>query len=82
MNENLNQYVQNILVSSNWNIVSQTDSSVILGRSKKVSHIMHFILSILTGGLWLIIWILMFVRKSEQRRSISISSDGKISDSK
>ena len=50
MNENLNQYVQNILVSSNWNIVSQTDSSVILGRSKKVSHIMHFILSILTGG--------------------------------
>lgn len=82
MKDKLNEYIQNILLSSDWTIVSQTDTSVILGRRKKVSHIMHFILSVLTGFMWLIIWLLMIVRRKEERRSITISSDGNISDTK
>jgi hypothetical protein len=36
-------------------------------QAQKVSHVLHLILSIITCGLWLIIWVLVTVSASVER---------------
>ena len=31
----------------------------VLGRKKQINHILHLIVSIITGGIWLIVWIFL-----------------------
>ena len=52
-------------VGLGYKVETQTDFQVVLSHGGKVNHIMHFILSILTAGFWLIIWLLlaMFSRR-------------------
>ena len=80
-NENskkLDEFVQSFLMSADgYTILSKTESSAILSKKKKVNHILHFILTILTG-FWLIVWILMIVNKKEERKIINISTEGSI----
>ena len=33
-------------------------------QNKKVHHLLHFILTILTGGLWLPVWIFLAIKNS------------------
>lgn len=33
-------------------------------REKKVNHVLHLILTILTGGLWGIVWIVLAIKNS------------------
>lgn len=39
----------------------------VLARAKGTSHILHLLLTFATGGLWLIIWILVSGRKKDWR---------------
>ena len=36
-----------------------------LENSKKVNHILHLLLTILTGGLWIFVWIFILLTKVE-----------------
>lgn len=38
---------------------SQQEVAVLLSKKKKTSHLLHLILSIITAGLWVMIWILV-----------------------
>ena len=44
--------------------------AVLLSKKKKTSHIVHLILSILTAGLWILIWILVAVSNSSENSRI------------
>lgn len=52
-------------VGLGYRVETQTDFQVVLSHGGKVNHIMHLLLSIVTFGFWLIIWLLlaMFSRK-------------------
>ena len=39
-------------------------------RKKKTSHVLHLLLSVLTGGLWLIIWLLCGIANASHNRKI------------
>ena len=61
-----------------WNLISAVGNTAILSRRKKVSHLTHFILTVLTVPLlcfWLIIWIIMVVNRKEERRIVEIDLD-------
>ncbi len=47
------------------------DNQLLAKRSDlKTSHILHLILSIITGGLWLVVWLLMALSNATQRAAI------------
>jgi hypothetical protein len=39
----------------------------VLARAKGTSHILHLLLTIVTGGLWLIVWLLVSAKKKDWR---------------
>ena len=48
---------------SKGDTVPYTDQevAVLLSKKKKTSHILHLLLSIITAGIWVIIWILVAI---------------------
>ncbi|GEM_PF-1919838 len=60
-----------------WTVISRMDNSIVMGRKKKVSHLWHLLLSIISAGLWVIIWIIMVIARKEERRIVEVADDGK-----
>ena len=58
-------------VTDGWMVESQTPTQAILVKSRKCNHILHLLLSVFTGGLWLPVWIVQGVRAGTERRVIS-----------
>ena len=61
---------------NSWNVISKLDDSIILSRKKGVSHFRHFILSVLTGGLWVIVWIILAIVRKDERRTVHLTDNG------
>jgi hypothetical protein len=75
----VDQFIHQQLAQSGdaWNVISRMDDSVVMGRKKKVSHLWHLFLSIISAGLWVIIWIIMVIARKEERRIVEVADDGK-----
>jgi hypothetical protein len=43
---------------------------VLLSQKKQTTHILHLLLSIITGGLWLIVWLLVADSNRQHNRRI------------
>lgn len=39
--------------------MDSTEKLVLLNQKPKTSHVLHLILSIVTGGLWVIVWLII-----------------------
>jgi hypothetical protein len=65
-------------VRSGWKVQSQSDyQAVMIQEGKRVNHILHLILTILTAGLWAIVWIiLVLTRKREKLEVINVDEYG------
>jgi hypothetical protein len=44
--------------------------SVLLSKKKKTSHVLHLLLSVITAGLWIIIWLLVAASNGSENRRI------------
>ncbi|MBM25528.1 MAG: hypothetical protein CL760_07585 [Chloroflexi bacterium] len=67
-------------VTQGYTVKLDTGSLVILSKTVKVNHILHAILSILTipmFAFWIIVWIIMALRRAEETIQLKIQ-DGKI----
>ena len=54
------------------NRIPYTDQevAVLLSKKKKTNHLLHLILSILTAGIWLILWILVAASNGSENAKI------------
>ena len=59
---------------------SQTDYHVVIVRGHRPNHVLHLLLSIVTLGLWIPVWILLSIFGGEKRRAISVDECGNVSD--
>lgn len=62
-----------------WRVESQTDYNAILVKGKPVNHVLHLILSIISFGIWLIVWIIMAISGGEKRFMLTVDAYGNIS---
>lgn len=69
----------NRYVSSGWRVQSQTQSQAQLVKGKPTNHVLHLILTLITLGVWLIVWILVAVFAGEKHKLISVNEYGSIS---
>lgn len=56
----------------------QDDFSAVLIWGRPVNHILHLLLSLVTFGLWIIVWIFIAVNSGEKRRLFQIDKFGRI----
>jgi hypothetical protein len=74
---NLAQAVQREVVAG-YRVESQTDINAVLVKGKSVSHILHLILSLITFGLWLFVWPLVWYLNREQRLILNVDDYGNV----
>lgn len=74
----LERFVHERLAESghSWTVISKLDDSIIISRKKGVSHFRHFILTVLTGGLWVIVWIILAIVRKDERRTVHLTDNG------
>lgn len=64
------------MVRSGWRVDSQGDYQATFSKGKRPNHILHLILTILTVGLWGIVWIILAITKHEKRKVITVDPYG------
>ena len=66
-------------ISKGWKIESQGKYHAVIVEGGSVNHLLHLILSILTSGIWIIVWFLLVVFGGQRRRMIYVNEQGYIS---
>jgi hypothetical protein len=62
-----------------WEFKSQSQFSAVFIKRKKVNHILHLILSVVTSGFWLLVWlalVLINMNAIAETKVISIDERG------
>jgi len=65
-------------VSHGWRVESKTDYQAVLVKGNRTNHVLHLILTIITLGIWAIVWILVAVLGGEKRMVVSVDPEGKV----
>lgn len=65
-------------VASGYRVESQTDFQAILVTGRRPNHLLHLVLSILTLGLWLLVWLLVVVLGGEKRKVLTVDEFGTV----
>ena len=60
-------------MSGGWRVESEGDVYAVMVGGKPVNHILHLLLSVLTFGLWLIVWVFA---KGETRYRLTVNRQG------
>ncbi len=74
---NLAQALQREVVAG-YRVESQTDINAVLVKGKNVNHILHLILSLITFGIWLFVWPLVWYFNREQRLILNVDDYGNV----
>lgn len=69
---NLAQAVQTEVVAG-WRVESQTDESAVLVKGGVTNHTLHLILTLITCGLWGVVWLIMVL--VNQRKTVMLRVD-------
>lgn len=65
--------------SHGWRIQSQSSTQASLVKGKPTSHLLHLILTIITLGAWLIVWILLVIFGGQKTKVITVDDRGNAS---
>lgn len=60
-------------VAAGWRVESQTDESAVLVKGGVTNHTLHLILTILSCGMWGLVWLIMVV--VNQRKAVVLRVD-------
>ena len=66
-------------VAKGWGIESQGQYHAVIVQGERVNHLLHLILSIITVGLWIIVWLILVVSGGQERRMIYVDEQGEVS---
>jgi hypothetical protein len=65
--------------SRGWTVSSVSGSQAVLQRNKKIGFFWNFVLTLLTGGLWLIVVIVKVVNRKQQSLILTVDAYGRMS---
>lgn len=64
--------------SQGWRVASQSQTQAQLVKGKNHSHLLHLILTLLTVGLWLVVWIPLALFGGEKHKLIAVNEYGQM----
>jgi hypothetical protein len=56
------------MAAQGWRTEAQSEFSATLSLGIKTAHVLHFLLSVITFGFWLFIWIILVLSRINKRR--------------
>ena len=65
-------------VREGWGVQSQTDYQAVLAKGHRPNHVLHLILTLITLGLWLVVWIPLAFLQKERHRVIDVDEYGNV----
>ena len=65
-------------LASGAELESQAGTNAVLLKGKKVNHVLHAILSLLTAGFWLIVWLLLVATNKRKRIVLWVNERGEV----
>lgn len=65
-------------VAKGWNIQTINGTQAILHKPKRIGFFWNFILTLLTGGLWLFIWLYKILNQKTYQVIINVNEYGEI----
>ncbi|MBP7988850.1 hypothetical protein [Candidatus Neomicrothrix sp.] len=66
-------------VGNGCRVESQTDFQAVVVKGKRPSHLLHLILSLVTLGIWIPVWILVAIFGGEKRKVLMVDAWGNVS---
>jgi hypothetical protein len=66
-------------VSRGWRLDTQTDFAAVFSSGKRLNHILHLILSLVTFGFWIIFWIVIGLTNKIAITTVSVDKFGNTS---
>lgn len=62
-------------ISKGYKIVDKNDNlhTAIMEKKPKINHGLHIVLSVLTGGFWLIVYLILLMNNKKESDTITIS---------
>ncbi len=67
---------------SGWRMEARGELQATVAKGKNTSHLLHLVLSIVTAGIWLVVWLLVAVLGGLKRRVLSVDEAGVVHDAK
>lgn len=67
-----------MMAAQGMRVESQSDFQAILVKGKRVNHVLHLILTIITFGIWGIVWLALHLLGGETRQIVSVDEFGNI----
>lgn len=65
-------------VNDGWTIESRTDTQAVMARKARIGWFWNILLSVLTGGLWLIVVFFKLVNRKVERRVLTADASGNL----
>lgn len=65
-------------VRKGWTVESQTDYQATLTKGHRPNHLLHLILTVLTLGLWAIVWIVVALTNRVKHKVITVDEFGHV----
>jgi hypothetical protein len=65
-----------VLAAQGWRVQSRTPTQAQLVKGQRVNHILHLLLTIITFGIWAIVWLIVAVRGGEEHAVVTIDEHG------
>lgn len=65
-----------------WHVETRSDHQATLAKGKRVSHLLHLILTFFTLGVWALVWITVTLTGGVKRRLIEIAPSGNVVETK
>ena len=63
-------------VARGYRVEIRNDYDAVVSKSKRTSHVLHLLLTIITAGLWIPVWIIVTINNRTRRYRISIDESG------
>ena len=63
-------------ISRGYRVESRSDFQAVVVKGQRPNHVLHLILSLVTLGIWLIVWLLVAIFAGEKRKVIRVDESG------
>lgn len=65
-------------VAHGYRVEPLSDTSFVLVKQKRIRHVLHLVLTLLTGGVWGLVWLVIFLRNKPHRTVVTVDEYGRI----
>jgi len=65
--------------SKGWSVQSQAGGQAVLSKTKRIGVLWNIVLSVLTGGIWLIVVLVRVINRKKHSVVLTVDAAGKVS---